>query len=67
MNRYDQEARELISHMSDLLDTAILVFENNCNTPESRIIRGQWLATKANVCKFLAKPMLECSFPTTQG
>lgn len=65
MSDLHQEARELISHMADLLDTAMLVFEHNCNTPEARIVRGQWMTTKHNVCTFLAKPKPGCLPPTT--
>ena len=42
--------------MSDLLDTAMLVFQNNCNVPEARVVRACWHELKPHVCRQLNNP-----------
>ncbi len=52
MLQRDRDAN-LIGRMSDLLDTAMLVFKENCNTPESRVVRAAWFEMKREVSENL--------------
>jgi len=53
----DRDA-DLIGRMSDLLDTAMLVFKENCNTPESRVVRGAWCDLKKEASENLNAKLL---------